>query len=106
MSEFKQHVIDSLNSNIRIDGRKLDEYRDISVETDVSSTAEGSARVKIGETEVMAGVKLAIGAPFPVRPEDGAIMVNAELLPMSSHDFEAGPRCPHGRLWARGAGGN
>ncbi len=76
----------------RLDGRKLDEYREIKIEYGVSSkSAEGSARVKIGKTEVIAGVKMDVGQPFPDKPDEGTIMVNAELLPMSSPKFEAGP---------------
>ncbi|MGM5482838.1 MAG: exosome complex protein Rrp42 [Nanobdellota archaeon] len=90
-SDFKQHIITSLGQNTRGDGRKCDEFRDISIETDISKTAEGSARVKLGETEVMAGVKLGVGTPFPDSPDAGVIMVNAELLPLSSPEFEPGP---------------
>ncbi len=90
-NDFKKHLINSLKENIRGDGRKCDEFREVLVETGISSTAEGSARVKFGNTEVFAGVKLGIGAPFPDRPEEGAIMMNAELLPLSNPEFEAGP---------------
>jgi len=76
---------------IRFDGRKFDEYRKITVETNISKSAEGSARVKIGETDVMAGVKFEIGKPYPDSPNEGTIMVGAELLPMSNPEFEPGP---------------
>lgn len=91
ISDFKKHLIASLNENIRADGRKCEDIREISVETDVSKTAEGSARVTFGETEVMAGVKLGLGEPFPDKPDEGSIMVNVELLPLSNKDFVAGP---------------
>ncbi len=90
-NEFKQHLEKSLSKNIRIDGRKLDEYRKVSVEYGVSKTAEGSARVRFGETDVIAGIKMEIAQPFPDRPEEGAIMVNAEFLAMASPEFESGP---------------
>jgi exosome complex component RRP42 len=90
-NEMKQHVVNALKKNVRIDGRKLVDYREITVETDIASTAEGSARVKIGETEILAGVKMEIASPFPDRPEEGAIMLNAEFLPMASPEFESGP---------------
>ncbi len=76
----------------RLDGRKLDEYRNITVELGVSSrSAEGSARVRIGDTEVVAGVKLSADKPYPDRPDEGTIIVNVELLPLASPDFESGP---------------
>ncbi|MFH1455652.1 MAG: exosome complex protein Rrp42 [archaeon] len=76
----------------RLDTRKMDEYRKIQVEYGVSSkSAEGSARVKIGETEIIAGVKIDVGTPYPDKMDEGTIMVNAELLPMSSPRYESGP---------------
>jgi len=90
-SEFKEHLLSSLAQNIRLDGRKLDEYRKIEVEFGISNTAEGSAKVTIGDTIVLAGVKMLVQQPYPDKPDEGTIMVNAELLPMSNPDFEPGP---------------
>ena len=75
----------------RFDGRKVDEFRGILVETGVSKNAEGSARVMIGKTEVLVGVKMAVGEPYPDSPDKGNMMVTAELLPLSSPRFENGP---------------
>ena len=76
----------------RFDGRKLDEYRGpIEVETNISNSAEGSVRVKMGETVVIAGVKLSLEKPYPDTPEDGGLMINAELTPLSSSRYEPGP---------------
>jgi len=80
-----------LEEGKRFDGRKLDEFRDISIETGVSENAEGSARVKIGKTEVLVGVKMAVGNPYDDSPDKGNMMVTAELLPLSSPRFENGP---------------
>lgn len=75
----------------RVDGRKLDEHRKISVETGVSKNASGSARCKIGDTEVIVGVKFDMGEPYPDSPDEGTIMVTAELTPVASPKFEMGP---------------
>ncbi len=88
---MQQHLLGAFNKGIRFDSRKLTEYRPIKVEYGVSKTAEGSARVKIGDTEVIAGVKLFVDKPYPDMPEDGSLMVGVELLPMASPEFEAGP---------------
>src|SRR3989338_2540572 len=79
--------------NKREDGRNFDQYREpISVEYAVSEkSAEGSARVTIGDTVVVAGVKLELSKPYPDTPDEGSIMINVELLPLSSPEFEAGP---------------
>ncbi len=89
--DLKLHMEEFFKKDIRFDGRKFDEYRDISVETEISKSAEGSARVKIGETDVIVGVKCELGKPYPDSPDEGTIMVGAELLPMSNPDFESGP---------------
>ncbi len=80
-----------LEKGKRFDSRKLDEFRDIAIEIGVAKNAEGSARVKVGKTEVLVGVKMNIGEPYPDSPDKGNLMVTAELLPLSSQRFEAGP---------------
>src|SRR3989344_554287 len=87
----KEYLIKLLEKGKRIDGRGFDEVRKIEISYDVSKHAEGSARVKFGDTEVMVGVKLEAGEPFPDKPNEGTIIVNAEMLPLSSPEFESGP---------------
>lgn len=90
--ELRSHIISLLNADRRLDGRKLTDYRiPIEVEEGVVKTAEGSARVKIGETEVIVGVKMEMGEPYPDTPDEGTIIVGAELLPLSNPEFELGP---------------
>ncbi len=87
----KDHVLVSLDAGIRLDGRKIGEYRSVEVLYGVSKTAEGSAEVTIGDTKVIVGVKLSIEQPYPDTPDLGNIAVNAELLPLSSSRFDPGP---------------
>jgi exosome complex component RRP42 len=75
----------------REDGRKMDEFRKIEIIKNPIGKAEGSARVKMGDTDVIVGVKVDIGKPFPDKQEEGVLMVSAELSPMASPDFETGP---------------
>jgi exosome complex component RRP42 len=75
----------------RADGRKFDEFRNIEIETGVVLKAEGSAKVKIGNTQVIAGIKIDVGEPYPDSPDSGVMTTAAELIPMASPDFEAGP---------------
>lgn len=90
-TDIKTHLLRALQKNIRFDGRKNLEYRPITVQYGVSASAEGSAIVRVGGTEVMAGVKLETGKPYPDTPDQGNLMVNAELLPLSNPAFETGP---------------
>jgi exosome complex component RRP42 len=88
---LKQHLLNVLKENIRYDGRKKEDFRDIEIELGVSVCAEGSSRVKVGNTEVIAGVKMAVETPYPDSPNSGNLMVNVELLPASNPNFEPGP---------------
>ena len=75
----------------RIDKRKADEYRKLDIEYNPIEKPEGCAKVTLGRTVVMAGVKVGLGTPFSDRPDEGVLMVNAELAPLSSPSFETGP---------------
>ncbi len=75
----------------RFDGRKLMEQRDFTIEHNVSNKAEGSARIRIGKTDVVVGVKMEVGEPYPDSLDKGNIMVSGDLLPMASPRFESGP---------------
>lgn len=88
---MKQHYMQYLHNGMRFDERKTLDYRKITVEYGVSKNAEGSARVKMGDTEVIVGVKMELGTPYPDRPDEGTIIVGAELYPLSSPNFEGGP---------------
>lgn len=86
-----QLVKDIIQKGKRPGNRRFDEYREIIVEKNAIATAEGSARVKIGDTEVVAGIKFGVGEPFADTPDEGVLMVAAELVPLASPEFEAGP---------------
>lgn len=87
----KEYLVKLLEKGKRIDERGFDGLRKIEINYDVSKHAEGSARVRFGDTEVIVGVKLEVGEPFPDKPDEGTIIVNAEMLPLSSSEFESGP---------------
>ena len=80
-----------LEKSKRLDDRSLTDYREIQIEQGVIEKAEGSARVLLGKTQVLVGVKVETGEPFPDTPNDGVMTVNAELVPLASPHFEPGP---------------
>ncbi|MCH7850311.1 MAG: exosome complex protein Rrp42 [Nanoarchaeota archaeon] len=86
----KEKIIEYLASGKRLDGRGPLDYRDIKVEMNISKNAEASVRVKFGKTEVIAGVKIAVVAPYPDSPNAGTFMTTVELHPMASEHFEIG----------------
>jgi exosome complex component RRP42 len=92
MSEIRRdHMLSLLSKGKRTDGRALDEMRTISFETNCIESADGSARVKLGKTEVIVGVKIIPGTPFGDTPDQGVLTTGAELIPMAHSTFESGP---------------
>ena len=87
----RDHIIELLGKGQRVDGRKLTEQRKLTIETNVIEKANGSARVSLGDTEVIAGVKIELGTPFPDTPDKAILIVNAEVLPIASPQHEPGP---------------
>lgn len=86
-----KHILRLLEKEKRVDGRGLEEYRNISVQANPLVKPEGCALVKLGKTELMAGVKMDICEPFPDKPKEGVLMTTAEFSPVSSPQFEPGP---------------
>jgi len=92
IAKIKQkQIADLISRGRRLDGRSLTDYREIKIETGVVEKAEGSASVSLGNTKILAGVKIEIGEPFPDTPDEGVLTVNAELVPLASATFELGP---------------
>jgi exosome complex component RRP42 len=87
----KDYITKIAEQGKRIDGRTFDQYRTIEIETKVVNKAEGSARVKIGNTQVLVGIKMDLGEPFPDTPDCGVLSTAAEFVPLASPDFESGP---------------
>ncbi|NHI88894.1 MAG: exosome complex protein Rrp42 [Candidatus Thorarchaeota archaeon] len=88
----REFISDLLRKGERLDGRAFNEYRDIEVEVNVvAAKAEGSALVRLGNTTVVAGVKVLVGEPYSDSPDEGVTMVTAEMSPIASPLFELGP---------------
>ena len=87
----RDYILKLAEQGKRTDGRSFDHYRNIEIETNVVNKAEGSARVKIGNTQVLCGIKMDIGEPFPDTPTTGVMSTAAEFVPLASPDFESGP---------------
>jgi len=87
----KVQMIELLSKEKRLDNRGLMDFRPITMETGIIEKANGSARVPVGNTQVIAGVKIEIGDPFPDTPDKGLLVVNTEVLPLASAYAEPGP---------------
>ena len=87
----KKQMRESISAGKRLDERGLDETRPIEIEVNVIKKASGSAWVKLGKTEVVAGVKVETGEPFEGLENSGALIITAEVLPIASPHIEPGP---------------
>jgi RNase PH-related exoribonuclease len=87
----KDYIYSLMIKGKRQDGRGFKDFRDIKLETNVIPKAEGSAKVTLGNTQVLVGVKLQPGTPFPDSQDEGVIITNLELNPIASPEFEPGP---------------
>ncbi|MEK6807646.1 MAG: exosome complex protein Rrp42 [Nanoarchaeota archaeon] len=101
IDSIKAYMSELLKKGQREDGRKVFDYRKIEIEVNPLARACGSARVRIGETEVLVGVKMDVATPYPDSPDDGTLIVNAELIPLANPDFEPGPPSPQSVELAR-----
>jgi len=87
-----ERIKEYLNEGKRFDGRKPEEFRELTIETGVSKNAEGSARIKLGNTEVIVGIKMDVSEPYADSKDSGNLMVTAEFLTMSSPRLDLGPQ--------------
>lgn len=103
---LRAHLSDLAENDSRIDGRDRWEGRELEIEHSVLPRAEGSARVRMGDTIVFAGVKFQLMQPYPDRPNQGGLMCSAEVRPVAGRHWESGPPSPEsielGRVVDRG----
>lgn len=74
----RNYIIEGVKENIRSDGRGKLDYRNISLETSIVQQSNGSARVKLSNTDVLVGIKVEIGEPDISFPDQGRIEVRVE----------------------------
>jgi exosome complex component RRP42 len=101
IAENEEYILEMLGKGMREHERERMQYRDIKLETNTIPHAEGSAVVDIGNTKVLAGVKLAVGDPMPDKPDEGVLVTGAELLPLANAEYETGPPSPEAIEFAR-----
>ncbi len=87
----RNHIHRLASDGKRVDGRAPDEFRPLTIEKGYVGSAEGSARVHLGKTDVLIGIKMDLGQPYPDTPNKGVLTTAAELIPMASPTFESGP---------------
>ncbi len=84
-------ILGILSKGFHVDRRPLTSYRPFEVKFNIAPNADSSVLFKLGNTQILAGVKLEVGQPFSDSPNEGVLIVNAEYLPAASPTFEPGP---------------
>ncbi len=102
MANIKRDYLHKLiETGQRVDGRGLNDYRPATLRSGLIDTAEGSAMVTLGDSRVLAGVKMLMGEPYPDTFDKGVMTTNVELAPIGHALFEAGPPREHAIELAR-----
>lgn len=84
----KLYVLHGVRDDLRVDGRGCEDYRHMEIETDVVSNTDGSAKVTLGYTSVLVGVKAEIGKPKPMLPYEGYLEFFVDCSANATPEFE------------------
>ncbi|XP_063380369.1 exosome complex component RRP43-like [Cydia fagiglandana] len=93
-----KHFNDYISRDIRPDGRKFQEQRNLKLNVDSLKTADASAVVKCGNTTVVCGIKLELAIPKAEEPDVGYVITNVELPPLCSSKYRPGPPSDHAQI--------
>jgi exosome complex component RRP42 len=83
----QRYIIAGAEQNIRNDGRQRQDIRRVDIQLGVIPNATGSARVRLGATDVIVAVKAEIGTPSQERPDAGLLKFHVECSPVASPAF-------------------
>ncbi|XP_049862902.1 exosome complex component RRP42 [Schistocerca gregaria] len=84
----KTYILHGVDEDFRTDGRNRRTYRPIELETEVVIHANGSARLRLANTDILVGVKTEIDTPFPERPNEGKIEFFVDCSANATPAFE------------------
>lgn len=84
----KNFIRGGIAQDLRCDGRKRLSYRPIHVDTGVIPQANGSARVRIGGTDVIASVKAELGRPNSSQPDKGKVLIYIDCSATAAPIFQ------------------
>ncbi|KAM7384496.1 hypothetical protein PAMA_011715 [Pampus argenteus] len=84
----KVYILHGIRDDLRVDGRGCEDYRHMEIETDVVSNTDGSAKVTLGYTAVLVGIKADLGKPKPMLPEEGYLEFFVDCSANATPEFE------------------
>ncbi|KAI7752432.1 hypothetical protein M8C21_033270 [Ambrosia artemisiifolia] len=83
----KKFIENALVSDIRVDGRRPFDYRNLTIRF---GSEDGSSEVQLGKTQVLAFVTGQLVQPYRDRPNEGSFAIYTEFSPMADPSFEPG----------------
>ncbi|KAI1901863.1 hypothetical protein AGOR_G00038810 [Albula goreensis] len=84
----KVYIMHGVRDDLRVDGRGCEDYRHMEIETDVVSNTDGSAKVTLGHTVVLVGIKAEIGKPKPMVTDEGYLEFFVDCSANATPEFE------------------
>lgn len=81
-------IIHGVEDDLRCDGRRRDDFRHLELETGVVSNTNGSCRLRLGETDLLVGVKAELGEPHPSTPSCGRLEFFVDCSANAAPEFE------------------
>jgi exosome complex component RRP45 len=80
-------ILEALSQNVRVDGRALDQFRNIELEF---GDEYGSVSLRMGKTRVFVQISAQVTKPSDERKFDGIFTITTELSPLASPAYEVG----------------
>ncbi|RVX73466.1 hypothetical protein B0A52_03108 [Exophiala mesophila] len=83
----KSFILEALSQDVRLDGRSLDQWRNLELEF---GQEYGTATLRLGKTRVHVQISAEVTKPLEERKFEGLFTINAELSPIASPAYEVG----------------
>ncbi|XP_076850138.1 exosome complex component RRP42 isoform X2 [Brachyhypopomus gauderio] len=84
----KVYIMHGVLDDLRLDGRGCEDYRHMEIETDVVSNTDGSAKVRLGHTDILVGIKAELKRPKPTVPDEGYLEFFVDCSANATPEFE------------------
>lgn len=84
----KTFILHGVEDNLRNDGRNRLDYRPMELETGIAMHLNGSARLRLANTDILVGIKTEIGEPYPEKPNEGKIEFFVDCSANATPAFE------------------
>lgn len=75
------YTLQGIDQDLREDGRSRLDYRYLAIDVGIVPQASGSARLRLGATDVLVGVVAELSDPDEVTPDIGRILISVDAGP-------------------------